>query len=105
MTNSDETINLYNDLFFDDVDYNSLGRRILNVTTLFETTLSIFVRTESEAIGTIIEALPPEVKASLPDLLTYNETTRDIICSLSEIKEEVIEELDLGNEIAKAQEL
>lgn len=101
MADFDNANNLTDDILFDDIRYCNLGKRIIHVTTLFETAISNFISAEGEAIDAITYALPPEGKSSIPDLLTFNETTRDIMCCLSEIKEEVIEELDLGNEIAK----
>lgn len=80
--------------------YSDLGKKIINSCTLFEDALSFLVHVEGEAIDLITRSLPGDIKGALPDLIDFNEATSDIMCYLSEIKEIIIEELDLGNEIA-----
>jgi hypothetical protein len=83
--------------------YCVLGKKILLATTLFESSLALLIHAEGEAIDTITDALQLCENVSLPELVDYNEATKELICCLAKIKEGIVKEIEIGNRIANTE--
>jgi hypothetical protein len=100
MSDLEYDINYDEELLLDCEVYCVLGKKIILASTFFETGLALLLHAEAEAIDKITDRLPEDLCTKIDDLEEYNKATKEIICCLSAIKQEIVTELKIGREIA-----